>query len=738
MSHTHSHSYSNQHLRLHLHLGGPGFEAPDGDHNDMEIPTGFSFGGIATNEHPSESAGEPDSHMADPFGTLQPSPIHNPIPYDTAGHKSDVPYPTPSEKRPTPVQTELRPLVIILVGTLPVLVAFPSMFLSRGLAYVGGSGSFSDQLATASVLVFLAFVFLLMVRFLLGFVKTLVALSGDVPSNARLVVYLVGALTAVYVASSMLSINRISVLLLGLYLNQYNPYTLVGLVVDMYNGHDIYTGTITMAAYVLVIVAFKVLFKRFVLSSISSTIASMDYLVLLLGLAASGIAMVVSGQYASISLAIIGVNIAASLVFIVSLYDCDLKASPIIPGLLSILSFTLEYVMEPKSMGFSTLVDLATPFLIKADRSYDIPAEEALEAFVSTSIIKELLRHSDTRAIFNFLLLNTTFMFIQLLYSFRSKSLGLLSDSLHMALDCTSLALGLIAGILSKNKINANGKFPFGLKNFEILAGFTNGTLLVGISGSIVFEAIGRLWNPIVLQKTNELIIVSILGLLVNLVGIFAFNHGHDHGHGHGHSHGIGHSHETTEKHSHEHSHDDSHEHSHSHSHSNSHNDTQSQDGMNDNMKGIFLHILADTLGSVGVVISTILTKIFHWDGFDPIASIIIAVLIFLSAIPLIKSTGSTLLLKLTNDKETKIRTVLNDITQIRGIKSFTTPRFWPNSANTINGYIHIQVYRGENIQMIKKQCEKLFVAEGIDVMIQMENDYDDCWCRSSSDIKAI
>lgn len=289
-----------------------------------------------------------------------------------------------------------------------------------------------------------------------------------------------------------------------------------------------------------------------------------------------------------------------------------------------------------------------------------------------------------------------------------------------MALDCTSLALGLVAGTLLKYPINPNGKYPFGLRHFEILAGFTNGTLLIGISGSIILEAVGRLFNPVSLQKTSELIIVSILGLLVNLVGIFAFNHGHE---GHSHSHGGGHSH--------------GHSHSHSHSHGACEDEESGEDsGMNDNMKGIFLHILADTLGSVGVVVSTILINYFKWQGFDPVASIIIAVLIFMSAIPLIKSTASTLLLNLSSDKESSLRSVLNDLMDIKGVKSFTTPRFWPsNDKLELNGYIHVQIYRGENGSYIKRQCEKLFVAGNINVMIQLENDFDDCWCRDRTQV---
>jgi zinc transporter 5/7 len=430
---------------------------------------------------------------------------------------------------------------------------------------------------------------------------------------------------------------------------------------------------------------------------------------------------------------IVAVNVAASLVFFVSATESDLKTSRLIPVVLAAISLTLEYVILSKPFSPVSLLNIALPLLITVNDSDDSDEQgdgkHKIEEVIPTSrsIIKELLSHSDTRAIFNFLLLNATFMFIQLLYSFRSKSLGLLSDSLHMALDCTSLALGLLAGVLSKQPADGNGRFPFGLKNFETLAGFTNGTLLIGISGSIVFEAIGRLFNPVKLQKTNELIIVSLLGLFVNLVGIFAFNHGH--GHSHSPSHGHSHTHEADSHHSNDLQHSHDHGHAHSHQINHSHDDEKASHGMNENMKGIFLHILADTLGSVGVVVSTVLTKVFGWEGFDPIASIIIAGLIFFSSLPLIKTTASSLLLQVSPKKEIIVREVLNEILAIKGVKSITTPRFWPIN-NELQGYIHIQIFRGENGGYIKKQCEKSFESRAIDVRIQMEYDYDDCWCR--------
>ena len=357
------------------------------------------------------------------------------------------------------------------------------------------------------------------------------------------------------------------------------------------------------------------------------------------------------------------------------------------------------------------------------------------------SIFKQIVLNKDTRSIFSFLLLNTTFMFVQLLYSFRSKSLGLLSDSLHMALDCTSLFLGLVASVLATQR--ASDKFPFHLKYMETLAGFTNGILLLGIVCGIFVEAAGRVFKPTVIEETSELLVVAVLGLLVNLIGLVAFDHTGD-----SHNHGDG-------------------------------------TPNSENMRGIFLHILADTLGSVGVIISTLLIKLTNLHIFDPIASIMIASLILLSSIPLLKSTTSNLLLMLDTRKHNIVKNALNQITTTPGITGYTTPRFWPVQPNasghshshgpepsrehehehkhehshdhehnhehthahshnnnkmsknldkcSLVGYIHIQYAEGENSTIIKKRVEKILENEGIQAWVQVEPQNSTCWCRTTS-----
>uniref|UniRef100_A0A4X2M6L9 Zinc transporter n=1 Tax=Vombatus ursinus TaxID=29139 RepID=A0A4X2M6L9_VOMUR len=172
-------------------------------------------------------------------------------------------------------------------------------------------------------------------------------------------------------------------------------------------------------------------------------------------------------------------------------------------------------------------------------------------------------------------------------------------------------------------------------------------------------ESVARLIDPPELD-TYMLAPVSVGGLIVNLIGVCAFSHAH--GHVHGASQGGCHSHDHSHSH-HGHSHGHNHSHSdHGHSHSHGHSHGSSGGGMNANMRGVFLHILADTLGSIGVIVSTILIEQFGWFFADPLCSLFIAVLIFLSVIPLIKDACQVLLLRLPPENEKEINVALEKV----------------------------------------------------------------------------
>ncbi|MEQ2158025.1 hypothetical protein GOODEAATRI_007942, partial [Goodea atripinnis] len=208
----------------------------------------------------------------------------------------------------------------------------------------------------------------------------------------------------------------------------------------------------------------------------------------------------------------------------------------------------------------------------------------------------------------------------------------LISDSFHMFFDCTALLAGLAASVISRWR--SNDSFSYGYVRAEVLAGFVNGLFLIFTAFFIFSEGVESApWSTLPQRITvnmrsvhtvllrfscgqlgadlpvpvggpavgephhscpgdmrtstsleppdvhhERLLPVSVAGLLVNLVGIFVFQHG-----GHGHSHGDG---------------------------------------------GVLLHIIADTLGSIGVIISALLMQKYELMIADPICSMLIAVLI--------------------------------------------------------------------------------------------------------------
>ncbi|KAG7218884.1 hypothetical protein INR49_019470 [Caranx melampygus] len=256
---------------------------------------------------------------------------------------------------------------------------------------------------------------------------------------------------------------------------------------------------------------------------------------------------------------------------------------------------------------------------------------------------RSILADKTSRNLFSFLCLNLSFAFVELMYGIWSNSLGLISDSFHMFFDCTALLAGLAASVISRWRSNDN--FSYGYVRAEVLAGFVNGLFLIFTAFFIFSEGVERALEPPDVHH-ERLLPVSVAGLLVNLVGIFVFQHGgHGHSHGdeghghshslfngslnHGHSHG-GHSHQSKHGHGHGHggqghSHDghghshDGHGHSHG-GHGHSHEETHCH--------GVLLHIIADTLGSIGVIISALLMQKYDLMIADPICSMLIAILI--------------------------------------------------------------------------------------------------------------
>ncbi|KAM8931148.1 zinc transporter 7 isoform 2-T2 [Pelodytes ibericus] len=344
--------------------------------------------------------------------------------------------------------------------------------------------------------------------------------------------------------------------------------------------------------------------------------------------------------------------------------------------------------------------------------------------------IRSIFSDSTSRNLFCFLLLNLSFAFVELFYGIWSNSLGLISDSFHMFFDCTALLAGLAASVISRWKTNE--AFSYGYVRAEVLAGFVNGLFLIFTAFFIFSEGVERALDTPEVHH-DRLLPVSILGFLVNLVGIFVFQHGgHGHSHegGHGHSHSLfngslshGHSHGGDHGHSHGgdhgHSHGGGHGHSHDddHSHKHGHSFASSCPGRGSSkqiLEGVFLHIVADTLGSVGVIISTILMQHYGLMIADPICSMLIALLIMVSVIPLLKQSIGILMQRTPPSLDHALPQCYQRVQQLQGVYHLHDPHFWTLCTDVYIGTIKLVIGPEADARWILSQTHNIFTQAGV------------------------
>lgn len=346
--------------------------------------------------------------------------------------------------------------------------------------------------------------------------------------------------------------------------------------------------------------------------------------------------------------------------------------------------------------------------------------------------MKMMMKHIRTDRtslrIFIFLSINFLFMFVELAYGWYSNSLGLISDAGHMLFDSMALAIGLYASFVAKLK--PNQMYTYGYGRYEILSGYTNAVFLLFIGYYIFVESVERLFRPPEITS-DALVLVSVLGLMVNMVGLFFFHdhgsHGHSHGPGggHGHSHGAP---AATSHSDHGHAHDGgSCSGDHAPSGLSAKASAAEEAHRNTNLLGIYLHILADALGSVGVIISSLLVQYKGWTSADAICSIIISVMIIASVLPLLKSTLDILNQRTPVYKEAAIRDALYRLTnECDGVLSYREPHFWSFSDSETIGTLHVQVREDADEQRMLQQISDLFKESGVGIAnlsIQVEKD---------------
>ena len=203
-------------------------------------------------------------------------------------------------------------------------------------------------------------------------------------------------------------------------------------------------------------------------------------------------------------------------------------------------------------------------------------------------------------------------------------SIALVADGLHMSTHASALLLAALAYRYARRHAD-DPRFSFGTGKLGDLAGFSSAIVLAMIAILIGYEAVSRLFAPVPIHF-KEAIPIAVLGLVVNVASALLLGGGHDHGHRHEHSHahaGHGHAH-----------HDD--DHARHHAHQTAHRDN--------NMRAAIIHVLADAVVSVLVIVGLVLARTFGWLFMDPMAGIAGALVIASWSYGLIRDTGAILL----------------------------------------------------------------------------------------------
>ncbi|MFF8958471.1 cation diffusion facilitator family transporter [Streptomyces sp. NPDC014894] len=181
-------------------------------------------------------------------------------------------------------------------------------------------------------------------------------------------------------------------------------------------------------------------------------------------------------------------------------------------------------------------------------------------------------------------------MVLEIVGGFVTGSLALVADAAHMATDGIGLAMALLAIHFANRPPSTNR--TFGLARAEILAALGNCLLLLGVGGYVLYEAVQRFVTPAETEG-GLTIVFALVGLVANVISLSLLMRGQ-------------------------------------------------KDSLN--VRGAYLEVLNDALGSVAVLISATVILTTGWQAADPIASLVIALMIVPRTVKLLRETLNVLL----------------------------------------------------------------------------------------------
>ncbi|CAN7406074.1 cation diffusion facilitator family transporter [Microbacterium foliorum] len=189
------------------------------------------------------------------------------------------------------------------------------------------------------------------------------------------------------------------------------------------------------------------------------------------------------------------------------------------------------------------------------------------------------------------LTLTATIMVVQVVGAIFTGSLALLADAAHMFTDASALVIALIAAAVAARP--ADDRRTFGYQRAEVFGALINAIILILLAGWVAFEAVGRLLNPGETEVVGGLmLVVAVVGLVANAISMWLLSRAQR---------------------------------------------------TSINVRGAYLEVMGDLIGSAMVIIAAIVIVITGWMPADAIASLMIAVLIIPRAISLLREVFSVL-----------------------------------------------------------------------------------------------
>ena len=273
-------------------------------------------------------------------------------------------------------------------------------------------------------------------------------------------------------------------------------------------------------------------------------------------------------------------------------------------------------------------------------------------------------------------MLITGYMFAEIVGGILSGSLALLADAGHMATDAG--AIGLALGAMWIAQREASPERTFGFYRVEVLAAMLNVIALWLIVAWIFFEA----YHRFTIEETHvdgaPVLIVGTGGLIVNIVAALILHR---------------------------------------------------SSGHSLNAEGAFQHVLADLLGSVGVIVAAVLILAFEWHLADPIISMIIGLLILVASRGLLLQVFHVLIEG--TPEHIDVYELCNDIEEVEGVTLIHDVHVWTITSQSESFSAHVLIdptHEGDVDEMITEMQDIAHNRYGIEhVTIQVESTLDGC-----------